>query len=77
MKSAIEAAIQTLAQKAMFAYGSAEALQYAQAVHSLANALSTLCHAEGLQRAANSSAAYDDTCRTSSIGRAIDFQSLG
>lgn len=77
MKSAIETAIQTITQKAMLADDSADAMRYAQAVHNLANALSTLCHAEELQRAANSSAAYDDTCRTSSIGRAIDFQSLG
>lgn len=77
MKSAIEAAIQTITQKAMLADDSADAMRYAQAVHNLANALCTICHAEGLQRAANSSAAEDNTRRTSSIGRAIDFQSLG
>lgn len=54
MKNAIETAIQTITQKAMLADDSADAMRYAQAVHNLANALSTLCHAEGLQRAANS-----------------------
>lgn len=67
MKSAIETAIQTITHKAMLADDSADAMRFAQAVHNLANALSTICHAEELQ----------NVSRTSSIGRAIDFQSLG
>lgn len=74
MKSAIETAIQAITQKAMLADDSADAMRFAKAVRNLANALSTLCHAEELQRAANYSAVYDGT---SSIDRAIDFQSLG
>ena len=50
MKSAIETAIQTITHKAMLADDSADAMRFAQAVHNLANALSTLCHAEELQR---------------------------
>lgn len=50
MKITIETAIQTIAQKAMLAEDSADAMRFAQAVQNLANALFTVHSAEQASR---------------------------